>query len=171
VRTGVAASLGISTGIVVHALLATFSAAALLAAWPPLLKLLQAAGAFYLLWLAASAWRSAPAELRASKPERTRAVVMQGFITNVLNPKVALFFLLFLPQFVDPAAPVVPQLLFLSACFIVSGTLVNMAYAATAARIGRWLSESPQYRAWSHRVTAAMLAGIGVYVMIDGRRS
>jgi threonine/homoserine/homoserine lactone efflux protein len=171
VRTGMAASIGISTGILVHAVLATLGAAALLTAWPPLLKLLQAAGAFYVLWLAANAWLAGPVQLDQVKPARTRTVVMQGFITNVLNPKVALFFLLFLPQFVEPAAPLVPQLLFLSACFIVSGTLVNMAYATAAARIGKWLEESPRYRAWPHRVSAAVLAGIGVHLMIDGMRS
>jgi threonine/homoserine/homoserine lactone efflux protein len=133
--------------------------------------LLQAAGAFYVLWLAANAWLAGPVQLDQVKPARTRTVVMQGFITNVLNPKVALFFLLFLPQFVEPTAPLVPQLLFLSACFIVSGTLVNMAYATAAARIGQWLEESPRYRAWPHRVSAAVLAGIGVHLMIDGMRS
>jgi threonine/homoserine/homoserine lactone efflux protein len=171
-RTGIAASLGISAGILVHALLATFGAAALVTAWPPLAKLLQAAGAFYLLWLAANAWLAGPVQLNQQpRTERIRAVVAQGFVTNVLNPKVALFFLLFLPQFVEPAAPLVPQLLFLSACFIVSGTLVNMAYATAAARIGKWLEESPRYRAWPHRVSAAVLAGIGVHLMIDGMRS
>lgn len=173
VRTGIAASLGISAGILVHACLATFGAAALLTAWPPLVKLLQAAGAFYLIWLAANAWLAGPVQVKDdASSERLRSVVAQGFITNVLNPKVALFFLLFLPQFIEPdAGPLVPQLLFLSACFIVSGTLVNIAYAAAAARIGRWLDESPRYRAWPHRISAAVLAGIGVNLMIDGMRS
>ncbi|HJS21015.1 MAG TPA: LysE family translocator [Steroidobacteraceae bacterium] len=172
VRTGIAAALGISAGILVHAFLATFGAAALLTAWPPLAKLLQAAGAFYVIWLAANAWLAGPLQLAEGKrSERVGAVAAQGFVTNVLNPKVALFFLLFLPQFVEPAAPLVPQLLFLSLCFIVCGTLVNMAYAAAAARIGRWLAQTPRYRAWPHRVAAVMLAGIGVHLMIDGMRS
>jgi threonine/homoserine/homoserine lactone efflux protein len=171
-RTGIAASLGISAGIVVHALLATFGAAALLTAWPPLIKLLQAAGAFYLLWLAVNAWLAGTVELTTSKGgERVGAVVAQGFITNVLNPKVALFFLLFLPQFVEPAAPLVPQLLFLGACFIVCGTLVNMGYAAAAGRIGRWVDQSARYREWPQRFSAVLLAGIGVHLIIDGMRS
>jgi threonine/homoserine/homoserine lactone efflux protein len=171
-RTGIAASLGISAGILVHALLATFGAAALLAAWPPLARLLQAAGAFYLLWLAANAWLAGPVQLNAQpRTERMRAVVTQGFVTNVLNPKVALFFLLFLPQFVEPSAPLVPQLLFLSLCFIVSGTLVNMAYALAAARMGRWLQEAPRYRGWPHRVSAIMLGGLGAHLIIEGMRS
>jgi threonine/homoserine/homoserine lactone efflux protein len=171
-RMGIAASLGISAGLVIHALLATFGAAALLTAWPPLTKLLQAAGALYLLWLAASAWLAGPVQLgESARGERVRSVVAQGFVTNVFNPKVALFFLLFLPQFIEPTAPLVPQLLFLSACFIVSGTLVNMGYAAAAARIGRWLEQSPRYRALPHRLSAAVLAGIGVYLIIDDMRS
>ena len=172
VRTGVAASLGISAGILVHALLATLGAAALLTAWPPIAKLLQAAGAFYLLWLAVNAWLAGPAQLNAEpRTERMGTVVAQGFVTNVLNPKVALFFLLFLPQFVEPSAPLVPQLLFLGLCFIVCGTLVNVGYAVAAARFGRWLHEAPQYRGWPHRVSALMLGGLGVHLMIDGMRS
>ncbi len=172
-RSGIAASLGISAGILVHAFLATLGAAALLTAWPPLAKLLQAAGAFYLLWLAANAWLAGPVRLvEGARAERLRSVAAQGFITNVLNPKVALFFLLFLPQFTEPSAgPLVPQLLFLSACFIISGTLVNVASAAAAAQIGRWLDDSPRYRAWPHRLSAVVLAGIGVHLLIDGMRS
>jgi threonine/homoserine/homoserine lactone efflux protein len=171
-RMGIAAAVGISAGIVIHALLATFGAAALITAWPPLTTFLQAAGAFYLLWLAVNAWLAGPVQLgESSGKEHVRSVVLQGFITNILNPKVALFFLLFLPQFIEPAAPLVPQLLFLSACFIVSGTLVNIAYAASAARIGRWLDQSPRYRTWPHRLSAAVLAGIGVQLIVDGMRS
>ncbi|HSC05438.1 MAG TPA: LysE family translocator [Steroidobacteraceae bacterium] len=171
-RTGVAAALGISVGILVHALLVAFGAAALLNAWPPLARLLQVAGAFYLLWLAATAWRAGPVQLKEEpRAERVAKVAVQGFVTNVLNPKVALFFLLFLPQFVEPAAPLVPQLLFLSLCFIVCGTLVNVAYAITAARFGRWLHDAPRYRSWPHRLSAVMLGGLGVHLMIDGVRS
>jgi threonine/homoserine/homoserine lactone efflux protein len=171
-RMGIAASLGISAGIVIHALLATFGAAALITVWPPLIKILQVAGALYLLWLAANAWLAGPVELGDVAPgQRARAVVAQGFVTNVLNPKVALFFILFLPQFIEPGAPLVPQLLFLGACFIVSGTLVNVGYAAAAARIGRWLNRSPRYRAWPHKISAAVLAGIGLHLIVDGVRS
>jgi threonine/homoserine/homoserine lactone efflux protein len=171
-RTGIAASLGISAGILVHALLATFGAAALLTAWPPLARLLQAAGAFYLVWLAANAWLAGPLQLNEQpRTARIGAVVAQGFVTSVLNPKVALFFLLFLPQFVQPSVPLVPQLLFLSVCFIVSGTLVNMGYALAAARMGRWLQDAPRYRGWPHRVSAIMLGGLGVHLIIDGMRS
>jgi threonine/homoserine/homoserine lactone efflux protein len=171
-RTGVAASLGISAGILVHALLVTFGAAALLNAWPPLARLLQVAGAFYLLWLAVTAWLAGPLQLNEEpRAEPAARVAVQGFVTNVLNPKVGLFFLLFLPQFVEPAAPLVPQLLFLSLCFIVCGTLVNVGYAITAARFGRWLHDAPRYRSWPHRLAAVMLGGLGVHLMVDGVRS
>ncbi len=161
-RTGIAASLGISAGIVIHALLVSFGAAALLATWPATIKVLQLAGAAYLIWLAVSAWRAQPVALNdRATAESTRSVVAQGFITNVLNPKVALFFLLFLPQFIDPGlGPLRPQLLFLSFCFIVCGTLVNFAYAAASAQLGRWLRSSERYRALPHRVTALVLATI-----------
>lgn len=173
VRAGVAASLGISSGIVVHALLATVGAAALLTAWPPLTILLQAAGAFYLLWLAANTWIAEPVRLDDKAPAaELRKVVAQGFLTNVLNPKVALFFLLFLPQFTDPArGSIVAQLLVLSICFVISGTLVNVGYAAASAPIGYWLQTTPRYRALPQRLSAFVLGAIAVLLLVDGMKS
>ena len=84
VRTGVAACLGVSVGILMHALLVTFGAAALLSAWPPLARLLQLAGALYLLWLAVSAWRAEglpngwPAAAMMLKPSRRLSEAYAG---------------------------------------------------------------------------------------------
>lgn len=173
VRAGVAASLGISSGIVVHALLASVGAAALLTAWPPLTILLQAAGAFYLLWLAVNTWIAQPATLEDRAPAAAmRRVIAQGFMTNLLNPKVALFFLLFLPQFTDPSqGRIAFQLLTLSVCFVLSGTLVNIGYAAASAPIGHWFRTAPRHRALPQRASALVLGTIALLLLADGMRS
>jgi len=99
-------------------------------------------GAAYLVYLGVSLWRSGPATLAAGKAPARRApmriVFAQGVLTNVLNPKVALFFLAFLPQFVDADAPhKLVAFLFLGLVFNFNGTLWNLFVAWSAARIGR----------------------------------
>ena len=155
-RAGVAAALGINAGCVVHALAAAFGLAALLSLHPQAFVLIQRAGAGYLAWLGLGllrqSWRSAPAAV----PTAARAAVplwaefRTGMLTNVLNPKVALFFLAFLPQFV-PATSAHKTLSFLAlgAWFVVQSTLFLFGIVAMAARLRRWQTSAPARRALS----------------------
>ncbi len=114
-RAGLAAAAGITLGCVVHALAAAFGLAALLAVHPAAFTLLKWAGAAYLVWLAVGLARSAWQPTIGGNtggvtgsPLQRRSLARElrtGFLTNVLNPKVALFFLAFIPQFIAPAAP------------------------------------------------------------------
>ena len=109
-RAGLATALGINAGCVVHALAAALGLAALLAAWPLAFSLIQWAGAAYLLWLGLGMWRNAwrgaaterdaPAALKPQRP--WLADFRTGLLTNLLNPKVGLFFVAFFPQFIAP---------------------------------------------------------------------
>jgi threonine/homoserine/homoserine lactone efflux protein len=145
-RAGVAAALGISTGCVVHALAAAFGLAALLALHPAAFLAIQWAGAGYLVWLGLGmlrqAWRG-PAGAGASGGAAVAArggwaEFRTGWLTNVLNPKVALFFLAFLPQFVPAASPSrTASFLLLGAWFIVQGTLFLLALVLLASRLQR----------------------------------
>jgi len=107
-RCGTLAAFGIAAGLLVHTLAAAVGLSALLAASAAAFTLLKWAGAAYLVYIGVSLFFASPAN-RSPRPELhaagLRAVFLQGFLTNVLNPKVALFFLAFLPQFVDPSAP------------------------------------------------------------------
>ena len=154
-RAGMAAALGISTGCVVHALAAAFGLAALLALHPQAFMVLQWAGAAYLVWLGAGllrqAWRGraadqAPAGIAAQVS--FSADFRRGLLTNVLNPKVALFFLAFLPQFV-PAQAESKTLAFLllGSWFVVQGTLFLFATVWIAARLRRWQTSNVVSRA------------------------
>lgn len=146
VRAGVSAALGISAGCAVHALAAAFGLAALLALYPAAFLALQWAGAGYLAWLGLGmlrrAWRPAAAgPTSATQPTRSRgfwAEFRQGVLTNVLNPKVALFFLAFLPQFVPAASPNrTLSFLLLGAWFVAQGTLFLLGLVALAAPLRR----------------------------------
>jgi threonine/homoserine/homoserine lactone efflux protein len=152
-RAGVAAALGISAGCVVHALAAAFGLAALLAVHPGAFTLIQWAGAAYLVWLGIGmlrqAWRSPGAavapEAAAQRPWLTD--FRSGLLTNVLNPKVALFFLAFLPQFVPAASPSqTVSFLLLGGWFIVQGTLFLLALVVLAAQLQRLGSNGPLAR-------------------------
>lgn len=142
---GVAAALGISAGCVVHTLAAALGLAALLAASAWAFALVKWVGALYLLWLAFgmlhAAWRGAPtgvAPAHVAQPLRLRDAFRQGLLTNVLNPKVALFFLALLPQFIAQDAPSKPAaFLFLGALFVFNGTLFLFALVALAERARR----------------------------------
>jgi threonine/homoserine/homoserine lactone efflux protein len=145
-RAGVAAVAGINAGCVLHALAAAFGLAALLAVQPALFMALQWAGAAYLVWLGLGLLRQAArraGESQASVPagvaaRRWQADVRSGFLTNVLNPKVALFFLAFLPQFVPADSPdKTVSFLLLGAWFVLQSSLFSLALVAAVAHVGR----------------------------------
>jgi threonine/homoserine/homoserine lactone efflux protein len=146
VRAGAAAALGITAGCAVHAMAAAFGLAALLALHPQAFVVVQWAGAAYLLWLGGqmlhSAWRpaaAAGASGAAPLPAHSlSAEFRRGLLTNVLNPKVAFFFLAFLPPFVPATSPdKTASFLLLGAWFVLQGGLFLLAVVALADRVAR----------------------------------
>jgi threonine/homoserine/homoserine lactone efflux protein len=134
---GVVSALGISAGTVFHTAAVVLGVSSLLVASPVAYDVLRFAGAAYLAWLGFRALRAAPrAEGEPDvEPAGLGAIFRQGVVTNVLNPKVAIFFLAFLPQFVDASrGSATAQLLVLAALFITCGTLVNVVVALLAGR-------------------------------------
>jgi threonine/homoserine/homoserine lactone efflux protein len=170
-RAGLVSTFAIATGCMVHTTLATLGLAALLAHSPLAFRLLQHAGAGYLLFIA---WqllrhsaRQAPASLDDSSLGR---IYLQGVLTNVLNPKVALFILAFLPQFVDPArgSPAV-QMLILGAMLTTSGTVILIVIALLSARAGHAIGGSSAAALWLRRVSAGILSVIAVRLVLAAR--
>jgi threonine/homoserine/homoserine lactone efflux protein len=163
-RAGLISALGISFGCLFHVALAAAGVAVLLRGWPQAYAVVRMVGAAYLLYLGVSLIRHAQdrAALTATPADSDAAIFRQGVVTNVLNPKVGLFFLAFLPQFVDPSrGSAALQTMGLGAWFITSGTLVNFAVAWLAASV-RSLLESRSGRAWFQRTSGAILIGLGV---------
>lgn len=170
VRAGLAAAAGINAGCVVHTLAAAFGLAALLAASSAAFNLVKWAGAAYLLWLAAGMLRqalrrdgAASATAASEAPRPAWAVFRQGFLTNVLNPKIALFFLALLPQFIAADAPSKTlAFLFLGAWFIVQGSVFLVAFVLLVAPLRRWQPRP----AWARGLH---LAGGGLFTLLAAR--
>ncbi len=166
-RAGAAAALGVSSGCILHALAAAFGLAALLAVSSFAFAAIKWLGAAYLLWLAwgmaRAAWRggegAAEGAAAAVAPARSAwADFRTGLYTNVLNPKVALFFLAFLPQFIAAGtADKTTAFLGLGAIFVVQGTLFLLAVVALAAWL-RKLPASPGAARWLNAAGALLFA-------------
>ena len=163
---GVVSALGIATGCVVHTLLVALGLAGLLAAMPAAFAVVRYAGAAYLIYLGIRRLlvRAGPAPAATLAPAPLRAVYRQGVITNVLNPKVALFFLAFLPQFVEPGGgPVGLRLALLGTAFNVSGTIVNLLVAVVASGTTAWARrpETGGATRWVQRASGLVFLGLG----------
>jgi len=168
-RTGIAAALGITAGCVVHTAAATVGLAAALAASALAFTAIKWLGAAYLLWLA---WGMLRASMRNAQPALVAApvapagrVFAQGFLTNVLNPKVALFFLALLPQFISADAPdKLVAFLFLGAVFVAGGALFLCALVALAHRL-RTFGASRVTRRVLNAAGGALFAALAVRLM------
>lgn len=184
-RAGAAAALGVGAGCTVHILAGALGMTALLVGSDLAFALLRWLGAAYLGWLGLGLWRQGPipadSTRRPTAATALHKVFVQGFLTNALNPKVALFFVAFVPQFIQPRAehPGAAFVL-LGALFIVNGTGVNLLFAAAMAALAR------QHRArqgrqvptargavlarWLNRSVGALFIGLGLRLaLLDGR--
>ena len=169
---GVASALGIGAGTLVHITLVALGLAALLRAVPVAYLVVRIGGAAYLIYLGVRAIRSRSTfVLQRVEPAPLWAVFRQGVITNVLNPKVALFFLAFLPQFVDPSRgnPVI-QVVVLGLVFDLTGTLVNLGVAVGASRAASRLRGASRARDVLQTITGALFIGLGLKVAFGSRR-
>ena len=161
---GIAAVLGIGLGCCVHVLAAALGLSAVLATSAYAFTVVKLVGAAYLVYVGVSMLRARPAPARTTTlPSATlRTVIAQGFLTNVLNPKVALFFLAFVPQFIVPSAPDKPlAFIFLGAIFTVNGVLWCLFLAWAAARIGT-LGIGGRASLWLGRGVGGLFVALGV---------
>ena len=168
-RIGLAAALGITAGCAIHTIAAALGLAALLAASALAFTAIKWLGAAYLLWLAWGMLRTAVSgagpTLAASSPAPFARVFAQGFLTNVLNPKVALFFLALLPQFIAVDAPdKAVAFLFLGAVFVAGGALFLIALVALAHRL-RTFGASRGTRRVLNAIGGILFAGLALRLM------
>jgi threonine/homoserine/homoserine lactone efflux protein len=172
-RAGVISALGIAAGAVVHTVAIASGLAALLHALPLAYEIVRFAGAAYLIWLGVQALRGKAGPVSGKPLDRASdwAVFRQGAITNILNPKVALLFLAFLPQFADPARGCVAlQIVVLGCLFNTSGTIVNIAVAYLAAPAGRWLGARGHIERIFRWLTASVFIGLGLRLALGDRK-
>ena len=172
-RAGSAAALGIGTGTFVHVLGAALGMSAVLATSASAFTIVKLVGAAYLLYVGlrlffGAAARSAAPVAGAPLPYRT--IFAQGFLTNVLNPKVALFFLAFVPQFIEPAAPSKALAFIVLGCiFNLNGMLWCHGLAVFAAAAGRRVRLGESAARWLNRLVGAVFVSFGVRLAFAGR--
>lgn len=157
-RAGMAANLGIAAGCLVHVAIAALGLAALLQAHPAAFEAIRWGGVAYLLWLAAKSLRSTRLQPGVAEAAPLPRIFREALVVNLLNPKVALFVLAFLPQFVDPARPVLAQFVVLGLVFNAGGVLVNGAVALSAAGLGQRLARSASLSVWLGRISGGIFA-------------
>jgi threonine/homoserine/homoserine lactone efflux protein len=170
-RAGIVAALGVASGAAVHTLAAALGLAGLLLAFPLAFEAIRWAGAAYLAWLAVRTWRDRPAGPATEQAHVSlREVYLRGMLTNLLNPKVALFFLALLPQFIRPeAGPVAIQALVLGSLMNVTGTVVNAAVGASAGTIGRLLRRWPAIARLQNRVVGGIFMALAARLALASR--
>ncbi|MBS1230847.1 MAG: RhtB family transporter [Proteobacteria bacterium] len=174
-RAGVVSLLGVVAGFLVHMLAAAVGLTALFLAIPLAYEILKWAGALYLLWLAWQAVRPGARSPFAAQDlpidSRSRLFLM-GFLTNVLNPKIAVFYLAILPQFISAHhGSVFLQSIVLGSTQIVVSFSVNLLIALSAAGMASWFSRNPTWQATQRYFMGCVLGALAVRLLFEQRRS
>ena len=171
-RASVFAAFGCTAGIVPHLLATVLGLAALMHTSALAFQMLKYAGVLYLLYLAYATWRdkSAFAVKGASSGSTAMGLVVKAILLNLLNPKLTIFFLAFLPQFVDQSASSpLAQLLLLSGVFMAMTFAVFVVYGLLAHTFRRAVIESPRVQSWLRRGFAVTFAGLGAQLALSER--
>jgi threonine/homoserine/homoserine lactone efflux protein len=170
-RVALASALGIETGTVVFVVLTALGLSAVIAASNQALATLHYLGAAYLFFLAWRAWRSRSV-LEMPGVSRTASLTScyrQGVLIGISNPKVALFFLAFFPQFIRPeAGSTTTQILVLGAVFTALSLCADALNSFASAAIGRWLARRPALTRSRSKLEAASYLGVGTWVLVSG---
>lgn len=171
-RSGMAAMLGIWTGACVHVLLAVLGLSAIVVASATAFAVVKWIGAIYLAWLGIQALRSDGGMLRpvGGKSRDAASVFRQGVLIDLFNPKVATFFLAFLPQFVVPGSgPVWAQFMLHGLLIIVVAAFVEPPLILAGDRLGRRLRQSRSLRVWLDRLLGTVLVALGIDLALSER--
>ena len=170
IRAGIISSLGIGAGLIIHVSVSVLGLSAILAKSAFAFNLIKYIGAGYLIYVGIKMIFSktiSPDEIKTSSEKKNSSWIIfrQGFFTNVFNPKVALFFLSFLPQFADMHSPYFSsQLALLGAWFIFSGTLVSIAIALIFGKLRNWLSSFHSFWKLQQKIAGTVLIVLGLKI-------
>src|SRR5436309_8238296 len=170
---GLVSAVGLVTGSLLHAIGATLGLSAVVAYSPMAYAVIKYLGAAYLVYLGVGLLRQRTVRVADAVLPRLSLsrVYWQGVLTEILNPKIALFFLSFLPQFVDPArGSVAGQILFFGLLFHVTGVPINMLVAVTGSGIAAWLSRNRLFDRMRDWLAGLVLIGLGARLALSERR-
>jgi threonine/homoserine/homoserine lactone efflux protein len=169
-RAGVVSALGIGVGTLVHVAAAMLGLSALLMSSAVAFGVVKYLGAAYLIFLGIQKLRQKDSfSASSSRPTKLIRVFTQGIVVNVLNPKTALFFFAFLPQFVDPSTgKVAGQIFFLGTLFALMGVLSDMVWALFAGTLARSLQNRSRWSQAPHYISGAILISLGLATALSG---
>jgi len=169
-RLGMAFGLGCAIGCLSHTLLAVLGVSALIAASPWAFLALKVAGGLYLIrlgWLALRSSAGVRVGRAEGSPESAGRLFAKGLVANAINPKVVMFFLAFLPQFVAAERGDAPwQILQLGVLFTLQAAILFGSLGYFAGRVGQWLNRSPRAGLWLDRLAGAIFVGLGLRLMV-----
>ncbi|MFN3153081.1 LysE family translocator [Bremerella sp.] len=175
-QAGIGFAIGVGLGTLFHTLLAVIGLSAVVATSPWAFRFIVYAGASYLIYLGTRAivTRSGEEGVTWEKTvprQGFREACLRGFLCNALNPKVGLFFLAFLPQFIEADRPAWSQLIVLGVIFWLWVTLSYSVLGYYSGLIGGWLRGRPSTGQWIDRVTGALFVGLGLHLIFTGNKS
>lgn len=163
--SGVIVTLGLASGLIVHTTAAAFGVAVLFQTSQVAFAMLKYAGAAYLVYLAWMAFTATGARLDGAEtpPIATRKLFLRGFIMNIANPKVTIFMLAFLPQFVDPNnGSIIGQFYQLGALMFLATVIVFGGVALAAGTLGGWLRGSSAVQIWLNRISGVIFVALAL---------
>ena len=171
-KAGILVTLGLCTGILIHTTAVSLGVAAIFQTSALAFNILKLLGAAYLLYLAWQAFRAGSiSETSENSPAlEWKKLYSRGIIMNITNPKVAIFFLAFLPQFADPArGPLGIQMILLGTLFILATLIIFGAVAWFAGFIGEWLKKSEKIQIIMNRMAGTVFAGLALRLAVTQR--
>ncbi len=166
VRAGLLTVAGTSAAMVAQLTIASLGVTALLGALAQGFEILRWAGVAYLVWLGFRAWREPAGDLSRTRPVSPAKTFGRGFFVSLTNPKTLAFYAAFLPQFLDPAAPLGPQMAILSVAFVATALVIDSGWALLAGRARGVLVRFGRAR---NRLTGAVLVGAAVGLALARR--
>jgi threonine/homoserine/homoserine lactone efflux protein len=169
-KVGIATGVGVAAGDVIHTFMAIVGISAIIAASAVLFTVIKYIGAAYLVYLGIRAIVAKAPAGPVSRPVliSAGAAFRQAILTEVLNPKTALFFLAFLPQFVRPEhGSVALQLMILGIVFVLLGLLSTVVFAVSAGRLGAFLRRNPAVSKWQNKAVGAIYCALGVRLALQ----
>jgi threonine/homoserine/homoserine lactone efflux protein len=172
--SGIAVTLGLCTGLIVHTLAVALGVAVIFQTSEMAFTLLKTIGAAYLVYLAWGAWRAGTSELPSGQAGQQgpsyKKLYLRGIVMNITNPKIAIFFMAFLPQFADPSRGLLSyQLIELGLVFIVAGLAVFFSIAWSAGFLGAKLRKSPSMQQIMNRFVSVIFIGLAVRLALAER--
>ena len=172
-RAGMLSAIGVICGILVHTTAAAFGLSLVLQTSALAFLVVKYVGAIYLIYLGVKSWREKSTfhVQTSSSPMSVRKIFWQGVLSNVLNPKIAIFFLAFLPQFVEKGSTPIPvQMVFLGLTFACFGLCFLLTVGYSSGTIGSLLTRQPRYTEFLQRLAGGILIGLGVRLALTERR-